>query len=139
MRTPTTLLLITFCASIFAQSDRRFVLPLLETTQVFALGPVGFAAATSQQEFEFKRVLALPYPKATEQMERLYSTGNPQAMSYALAGMRKLDRKRFAELLVSARASDLTVEIMRSCIIAKETLRKFADELDSGKYDAWLR
>ena len=139
MRTPTALLLIAFCASIFAQTDRRFVLPLLETTQVFALGPVGFGASTSQQELEFKQILALPYPRATEQMEKLYATGNPQAMSYALAGMRKLDRKRYAELLVSVRASDVTVQTMSGCIISKEKLRKFADDLDTGKYDAWLR
>jgi hypothetical protein len=139
MRTPTALLLIAFCASIFAQTDRRFVLPLLETTRVFALGPVGFAASTSQQELEFKQILALPYPTAIDQMEKLYATGNPQAMSYALAGMRKLDRKRYAELLVSVRASDVTVQTMSGCIISKERLRKIADDLDSGKYDAWLQ
>jgi len=139
MRTPTALLLIAFCASIFAQTDRRFVLPLLETTRMFALGPVGFAASTSQQELEFKQILALPYPTAIDQMEKLYATGNPQAMSYALAGMRKLDRKRYAELLVSVRASDVTVQTMSGCIISKERLRKIADDLDSGKYDAWLQ
>jgi hypothetical protein len=139
MRTPTALLLIAFCTSIFAQTDRRFVLPLLETTRVFALGPVGYALSTSQEELEFKQVLALPYPRATEQMERLWATGNPQAMSYALAGMRKLDRKRYAELLVSARASNVTVQTMSGCIISVEKLRTFADELDSGRYDARLR
>jgi hypothetical protein len=72
-------------------------------------------------------------------MEKLYATGNPQAMSYALAGMRKLDRKRYAELLVSVRASDVTVQTMSGCIISKERLRKIADDLDSGKYDAWLQ
>ncbi len=72
-------------------------------------------------------------------MQRLYITGNPQAMSYAIAGMRKLDRKRYAELLVSVRASDVIVQTMSGCIISKEMLRKFADDLDSGKYDAWLR
>jgi hypothetical protein len=53
-------------------------------------------------------------------------------MSYALAGMRKLDRKRYAELLVSVRASDVTVQTMSGCIISKERLRKIADDLDSG-------
>ena len=139
MRISTALLLVTFCASISAQTDRRFVLPRLETTRVFALGPVGFATSTSQQELEFKQILALPYPRATEQMEKLYATGNPQAMSYALAGMRKLDRKRYAELLVSVRASDVTVQTMSGCIISTKKLRKFADDLDTGKYDAWLR
>ena len=72
-------------------------------------------------------------------LERLYSSGNPQAMSYALAGMRKLDRKRYAELIALARTSDATVLTMSGCIMTNEKLRKIVDELDSGKYDPWVR
>jgi hypothetical protein len=62
-----------------------------------------------------------------------------QGMSYALAGMRRLDRKRYSELLVSARASDLIVTRMRGCIMSQVKLRTLADDLDSGIYDVWLR
>jgi hypothetical protein len=147
MKTPTALLLITFCASIglitscasIAEKKGQAVLPPLEVAKVFAFGGVGFAGTTSQEELAFKSILLLPSDTATQRFERLYSSGNPQAMSYALAGMRKLDRKRYAELIASARTSDATVHTMSGCIMTNEKLRKIADELDSGQYDPWLR
>jgi len=52
--------------------------------------------------------------------------------------MRKLDRKRYSELLVSVRGSDLTVATMRGDIMFQEKLRTVADEIDSGIYDVWF-
>jgi hypothetical protein len=111
----------------------------LEVARVFAFGGIGFAGTTSQEELAFRSILILPSDTAKQRLERLYLSGNPQAMSYALAGMRKLDRKRCAELIASARTSDATVHTMSGCIMTNEKLRKIADELDSGKYDPWLR
>jgi hypothetical protein len=147
MKALTAVLLITFCTSIalftssasIAQRNGQAVLQSLEVAKVFAFGGVGFAGTTSQEELAFKSVLVLPPDTAKQRFERLYSSGNPQAMSYALAGMRKLDRKRYAELIVSARTSDATVHTMRGCIMTNEKLHKIADEIDSGKYDPWLR
>ena len=139
MKTLTAVLLITFCASILVQMNGQAVSHPLEIAKVFALGGVGFAGTTSQEELAFKSILVLPSDTAKQRFERLYSSGNPQAMSYALAGMRKLDRKRYAELIVSARTSNATVHTMSGCIMTNEKLRKIADELDSGKYDTWLR
>ena len=126
-------------ASILAQTNGQAVLQPLEVAKVFAFGGVGFAGTTSQEELAFKSILVLPSDTAKQRLERLYSSGNPQAMSYALAGMRKLDRKRYAELIASARTSDATVHTMSGCIMTNEKLRKIADELDWGKYDPWLR
>jgi hypothetical protein len=117
MKTPTAVLLITFCASILAQTNGQAVSHPLEVAKVFALGGVGFAGTTSQEELAFKSILVLPSDTAKQRFERLYSSGNPQAMSYALAGMRKLDRKRYAELIVSARTSDATVHTMSGCML----------------------
>ena len=111
----------------------------LEVANMFSLGGVGFSGTSSQEELAFKSILVLPSDTAKQRLERLYSSGNPQAMSYALAGMRKLDPKRYAELIASARTSDATVHTMSGCIMTNEKLRKIADELDSGKYDPWLR
>ena len=111
----------------------------LESAKLFAMGPVGFGGAYSQEELQFEAILALAPNKAKQTLERLYLSGNPQAMSYALLGMHKLDRKRFAELLVSARVSDLTVDTMSGCIGSKKKLSAIAADVDSGKYDRWLR
>jgi hypothetical protein len=108
----------------------------LEFANVFAFG---FAGTTSREELAFTSILVLRSHSAKQRLERLYLSGNPQAMSYALAGMRKLDRKRYAELIARARTSDATVHTMSGCVMTNEKLRKIADELDSGKYDPWLR
>jgi hypothetical protein len=132
---------VTFAQPVHTYSSSAPSTPMhsLAEAKIFALGPVGFAAKTSQEERQFKALFAIDRDKAKQELERLYSSGNPQAMSYALVGMRKLDRNRYAELLVTARASDVTVTTMWGCLIKSEKLRTVANELDSGKYDSWLR
>ena len=122
-----------------AEADLARSQETLEVAKVFAFGGIGFAGATSQEELAFESILALPSYAAKPRLERLYSSGNPQAMSYALAGMRKLDRKRYAELIVSARRSDAIVHTMSGCIMRNEKFLQIADELDAGRYDPWLR
>jgi hypothetical protein len=111
----------------------------LREAEIFALYPVGEAGKTSEEERLFKAIFTLEQNKAKQELNNLYSSGNPQAMSYSLVGMRKLDRKRYAELLAAARTSNLTVTTMWGCIVVKEKLRTVAYDLDSGKYDSWLR
>jgi hypothetical protein len=110
----------------------------LTDARIFALGPVGYAGTTSEEERQFKAIFVLDRSKAIQELERLYSSGNPQAMSYALVGMRKLDQKRYAELLAAARESRTTVTTMWGCIIESEKIRTIANDLDKGKYDPWL-
>ena len=123
----------------FSSSPPSTSLHSLAEARIFPLGPVGYAAQTSEEERQFKAIFALDRGKAEQELERLYSSGNPQAMSYALVGMRKLDRKRYAELLVPSRASDVSVVTMWGCEVEVERLRNVAKDLDSGKYDSWLR
>jgi hypothetical protein len=110
----------------------------LKDARIFALGPVGFAAKNPEELLRFKAIMAVKPDRAKQELEKLYSGGNPQAMSYALVGMRKIDHRRYSELLASARTSDVTVRTMWGCIISDEKLRAIADELDSGKYDPLL-
>jgi hypothetical protein len=135
------LVTVTFAQSVHTHSSSGPSTPLhgLAEAKIFALGPVGFGGTTSQEERQFKSLFALDRDKAKQELERLYSSGNPQAMSYALVGMRRLDRTRYAELLVAARASDMTVTTMWGCLMESEKLRAVANDLDSGKYDPWLR
>jgi hypothetical protein len=132
-------MIIAVSGIVLAHSPQPPVQPTLEAPKMFALGPVGFGGKVSEEEHQFKAILALEPAQAKQKLEKLYSSGNPQAMSYALAGMRKLDRKRYSELSVSARTSDLIVTTMRGCIMSQEKLRTVADDLDSGIYDVWLR
>jgi hypothetical protein len=141
----SALLLVALVTATSAQSVPALsgtvplTLPDLEAARIFALGPVGYAGKTSEEERQFKAIFTLDKENAKQKLERLYSSGNPQAMSYALVGMRSLDRKRYAEFLVAARASQVTVTSMWGCIMESEKLRKIANDLDSGKYDTSLR
>lgn len=139
MKIATAALVFAFCTQVFAQGDKPITLPPMETVGFFALGPVGFAMTTSAQEKKFRSIMALPPYWAKRALEKLYSTGDAAAMSYAIVGMRTFDRTRYAEMLASARASDLMVETGSGCILWKEPLRQIADDIDAGKYDEPLR
>jgi hypothetical protein len=105
---------------------------------IFAFGGVGYAGVTSEGEKDFRQILTLPPEQATDAFEKLYAEGNSQAKSYALAGLRKLDRARFEELRASLESSTARVQTMRGCIISDEPLREVAEDLAAGKYDSWM-
>jgi hypothetical protein len=68
----------------------------------------------------------------------LYANGNPQGRSYALAGLRELNLKRFNELLASAKTSTDKVEIMHGCIGSDESLTEIARQIDLGDFSIWV-
>src|SRR5690242_11010864 len=77
----------------------------LANVQRFAFGPVGYAGATSKGETDFRFLVSQPQSTALRAFETLYASGNPQGRMYALSGIKKLNAKRFNELLPSAQAS----------------------------------
>ena len=100
----------------------------------FAFGGVGFAGVISEGETDLKFILSQPSPAALASLARLYADGNPQAKAYALAGVKKLSRRRYRELLAEARASMDQVVVMRGCVITREPLRQVAKEIDAGGF-----
>lgn len=146
MKAHIFVLLGSLVAASFGQSPGSGTRPLqpapmrsLADAQIFALGPVGYAGRTSQEEIQFKAIFLLDQRRAEQELERLYSSGNPQAMSYALVGMRRLDPKRYVDMLSASLVSDANVTTMRGCIMEGEKLRTVASKLDSGRYDPLLR
>jgi hypothetical protein len=143
MKTRLMVLLAVLVPAALAQlsSSAPSTTPLrdLAEARIFAIAPVGYAGTTSQEERLFKAMMALDREKAKQQLDLLYSSRNPQAMSYALVGMRKLNPARYAELLAAARASNVTVTTMSGCLIEGRKLRAVANDLDAGKLDPWLR
>jgi hypothetical protein len=126
-------------AIAFSQDLTSVTLQRISNAKVFAFGGIGFAGTTSEGEKDFKIIMALPTKEAIIAFERLYATGNAQAKSYALAGIRKLDETRFDGLLTSVRASELKVQTESGCIVSERPLREVAMDLKSGKYDHWIR
>lgn len=123
----------------FSSSAPSNHLQSLAEAGLFALGPVGYAGHTSEEELLFKAIFSLDPERTKQELERLNSSGSPQAMTYALVGMRKLDPTRYSEMLSAARTSNVTVTTMWGCVMEDEKLRNVANDLDSGKYDEWLR
>jgi hypothetical protein len=123
----------------YSQDSLSLALKRISTTGIFAFGGTGFAGRISKGETDFRVIMSQPSGVALDALERLYATGNPQAKSYALAGIRKLDNKRFQELRLSLLSSDEKVVTMHGCEISEQLLREVANDLNFGQYDHWLK
>lgn len=120
--------------AVLADEQLDVAMKRLNTVKTFAFGGVGIAGMTSKGETDFKVVFSQPQPIALAAFEKLYATGNPQAKSYALFGIKKLSPNRFKELLKTAKASTDKVQVMRGCIISQESLREIAKQIDNDKF-----
>jgi hypothetical protein len=126
-------------AIAFSQDSTSVTLQRISNARVFAFGGIGYAGTTSEGEKDFRIIMSLPTNEAIIAFETLSATGNAQAKSYALAGMRKLDKTRFDVMLTAVRASELKVQTENGCIVSQRPLREVAIDLKSGKYDHWIR
>jgi hypothetical protein len=135
----TALALLCFSAIACCQDASSVALLRIQSTAVFAFGGVGFAGRTSQGEIDFKTIVSLPREQAIASFEQLFEKVDPQAKSYALAGLRKLDVSRFETLRMSLQNSPVKVQIMRGCILSRESLQQVASGIESGQYDSGLR
>jgi len=106
----------------------------LEKTGVFAFGGVGFVGRISQGELEYRSILSQPAPEALEQFETVYKTGNPQARSYALVGIKKLSPARFQELYATVSSSNEKVSTMEGCVVSSRILKDIAKDIDNDKF-----
>ncbi len=135
MQRPLQVFVISFLlvfGNVHAFAQRAFqgsALQRLSSAKIFALGPVGFAARTSQEEIDYRLILS--QPTALASFEKLYAEGNPQAKSYALAGFRELSPERFKKLYASLASSGEKVRAMSGCVMTDETLRDVAEGLIS--------
>ena len=128
-------ILVFFCGVAACADDSvASAVKRLSTVETFAFGGVGYAGVTSKGEIDFKFILSQPQLTALSAFEKLYATANPQGKSYALSGIKKLNPKRFKELLPSSEASRDEVEVMRGCIVSHEALWDVAKQIDRGKF-----
>jgi hypothetical protein len=131
-------LLFLFCGIAYTQDALSKAVESISKAKVFAFGGVGYAGRTSQGESDF-RVIQVQSPAVALQLfEKVFSGGSSEAKSYALAGIRQLDEKRFKELLQSLRDSKEMVQTMDGCNVETHSLVEVAREIDSGHYDPWI-
>ena len=109
----------------------------LSRVTIFAFGGIGYAGVISPGERDFKIILSRP--SALADFEKLYAQGNLQAKCYALAGIRRLNPTRFAEIVQTLRGSKEKVVTMEGCIISDKILPAIITQIESGELDRWLR
>jgi hypothetical protein len=134
MKCGIALILLSCGLVAFAEDTVDAAVKRLSTVERFAFGGVGYAGVISKGEIDFKFVFSQPHTTALAAFEELYAKGNPQGKAYALSGIKRLDSKRFKELLTSAGASKDQVVVMRGCIVSHESLQDIAWQIDEGKF-----
>ncbi len=127
------------CSVAPAQDTLSATVKSLTKTGVFAFGGVGFIGKISQGEIDFRAIQSQPDAVALVSFETVYSTGDPAGKSYALAGIRQLDRERFKAILLSLDGSQEKVFTMEGCIMERRRLVDVANAIDAGSYDDWLK
>jgi hypothetical protein len=108
----------------------------LSSPGVFAFGGVGFAGRRPQGEIAFKAIMAQSPQEALAALEKVFASGDAGAKSYALVGIRKLDRERYKELLRTVEGSHESVLTAHGCLFSKETAGDIAKEIDAGLFDS---
>jgi hypothetical protein len=106
----------------------------LAKVERFAFGRTGYAGVTSQGEIDYRVILGRPAAEAD--FERLFAIGNRQAKSYALVGIRTLDRSRFKQISQPLRDSAEEVVTQRGCIVYHESLGVVLKRIDAGNYSS---
>ncbi len=132
-------LIVLICSVAAAQNALSAAVKRISDTGVFAFGGVGFIGKISEGEIDFRVIQAQPAAVALASFEKIYATGDAAAKSYALAGIRQLDKTRFEELLQHLDSSQETVFTMQGCVMEKHRLADIAKAIDAGSYDSWLK
>jgi hypothetical protein len=124
--------LLSIFGSAHAATDLRDPLNRLSKTTPFAIGPIGFAAATSEGEKAYNEIMARS--TAVADLEAAFYNGTPGAKCYALAGLFQLDHAKFTELSVEFRKQTARISVMEGCIGGHKTAAQVIDEIASGVY-----
>lgn len=103
----------------------------LAAAKRFAIGGVGYAGTMSEEEKDFRVILARPSSK--EDFERLFTIGNPQAKAYALLGLYVLKSPKFKELASHPQLEMITLHTQSGCIVRAEVLTEVIGRIERGE------
>lgn len=104
----------------------------LAKAHIFAIGGVGFAGVTSEEEKDFRLILA--DHQAEKVFGGLYQRGNNQAKAYALLGLYLLGSDRYRDIYISLSTSNEELHLMQGCILSNEKLNVVAKRIDVGEF-----
>jgi hypothetical protein len=119
-------------------SEGRAAYERLAAADMFAIGPVGIAATTSEEEKALRTLLE--EPRAAEALASLVESATPVGKLYGLAGLSVKDRDRAVALSreLGARDGSTEVDQITGCIVMRVKLAEVLARIERGECAAQL-
>lgn len=106
---------------------------LLEKSQCFRIGGVGYAGKIPPEEIALCKIMKKDNASAV--LEDLYSKGSSVGKLYALLGLRFINWAKYEELMPQLRQNTCKIDSQSGCIIFEETVQKIIRLMIAGNYD----
>jgi hypothetical protein len=129
-----------FDSSILSEKG-RFAHQMLVHSAVFSMGPVGYAARTSQAELALQELLR--EKGAVPALNDLMANATKEGRMYALVGLRQRDRENFKQIVQHYKAEqseqdEKLLTVMNGCLLMPEDERSVISKIESGYYDRFF-
>lgn len=131
------ILFIAFSINLtFGKNNGKYLtddtLQRLEEIETFAIGPVGFAAQTSEGEKLAREILSKS--NASDEFQKLLQSDSPAAKMYALWGLRKIHGRESEKFFEVFRNSTEKVGTMSGCLMSQRAISEVVKEIESPYY-----
>ena len=101
-----------------------------------AFGGVGVAGLMSEGERNLRAVLQRA--DASQQMQAAFDHATPAGKLYILVGLRRCDHAAYQKVVDSVVRPSDDVEVVRGCMISKESFRQILSQIQDGRFDDYL-
>src|SRR4029079_8056664 len=101
-----------------------------------AFGGVGVAGLMSEGEGNLRAVLQ--QSDASQQLQAALGHATPAGKLYILVGLRRCDRAAYQKVFDSLSRPNDDVEVVRGCMISKESFRQLLSQIQDGRFDDYL-
>ena len=108
----------------------------LAAAKSLAFGGVGVAGLMSEGERNLRAVLERP--DASQQLQAALGHATPAGKLYILVGLRRCDRAAYQKVFDSLSRPNDDVEVLRGCMISKESFRQLLSQIQDGRFDDYL-
>lgn len=119
-----------------ASSSENSAVRDLAAAKSLAFGGVGVAGLMSEGERNLRAVLE--GPDASRQLQAALGNATPAGKLYILVGLRCCDRAAYQKVFDSVARSNDDVEVVRGCMISKESFRQVLSQIQDGRFDDYL-
>ena len=119
-----------------ATSSENSAIRDVAAAKSLAFGGVGAAGLMSEGERNLRAVLA--QPDASQQLQAALAHATPAGKLYILVGLRRCDRAAYQKVFDSLGHPNDDVEVVRGCMISKESFRQVLSQVQDGRFDDYL-